>query len=74
MIYYKCPSCGRDLATRQIKYDTKLKEINELDETVEQKNILKSELINSLKLKKECCKLRVMMKHNLIDIIQPPIY
>lgn len=74
MIYYKCPSCGKELANRQIIYDKGLKEINESDKTTDEKNFLKSELINSLKLKSECCKLRVMMKHDLINIIQPSIY
>jgi DNA-directed RNA polymerase subunit N (RpoN/RPB10) len=74
MIYYKCPSCGCELANRQKQYDTKLKEINESSDSIEQKNILKTQLINSLKLKKICCKMRVMMKHDLINIIQPPIY
>ena len=74
MIYYKCPTCGREISTRQVKYDEGLKKINETNMSKKEKDVLKSGLINSLKLKKNCCKLRVMMKHDLINILQPSIY
>lgn len=61
MIYLRCPSCGTVIGNRQIIYETKLKEIENsinMDESakLEQKN----KLINSLELKRYCCKMRVL--------------
>ena len=69
MIYIKCPTCGRNIASRQKIYDEKLKEISDKNITIEEKEKLNTELINSLQLTKICCKMRVMMKHDLINII-----
>jgi DNA-directed RNA polymerase subunit N (RpoN/RPB10) len=69
MIYLKCPTCGRNIASRQKIYDEKLKEINDKNISIDEKEHLNTELINSLKLNKICCKMRVMMKHDLINII-----
>ena len=69
MIYLKCPTCGRKIASRQKIYDEKLKEIADKNIPIDEKEKLNTELLNSLQLDKICCKMRVMMKHDLINII-----
>jgi len=60
MIYLKCPSCGYIIGNRQIPYEKGLDEINSNPNTDEEtKLILKTKLIESLKIKKYCCKMRV---------------
>ncbi len=71
MIYIRCPSCGYILGNRQILYETKLEEIMNnpnLDEDA--KLDLKTKLVDSLKLKRYCCKMRVITFKQLTDIVK----
>ena len=72
MYYLKCPSCGNIISNRIIKISEEYDKINNdfklNDEEKEQK---RTDVINSLKLKRYCCKARVMTLPNLIDIINP---
>ena len=61
MIYIRCPSCGYILGNRQMLYEAKLDEIvsnPNLDEDA--KLDLKTKLVDNLKLKRYCCKMRVI--------------
>ncbi len=61
MIYLKCPTCGTVIGNRQIVYETKLEEIDNnpnIDEN--EKLTQKTKLIESLELKRYCCRMRVM--------------
>jgi DNA-directed RNA polymerase subunit N (RpoN/RPB10) len=71
MIYLKCPSCGTVIGNRQIAYEAKLQEIDnnpniDEDAKLEQKN----KLINSLELKRYCCKMRIMTFKSMPLIIK----
>lgn len=71
MIYIRCPSCGYILGNRQMLYETKLDEIvsnPNLDEDA--KLDLKTKLVDNLKLKRYCCKMRVITFKQLTDIIK----
>ena len=71
MIYIRCPSCGYILGNRQILYESKLDEIMNnpnLDEDA--KLDLKTKLVDSLKLKRYCCKMRVITFKQLTDIVK----
>lgn len=71
MIYLKCPSCGNILANRQKLYDEGLKEIesnSNNDEAMKLK--LKTQLVQSLKIKRYCCKMRVITYKNKIEIFR----
>ncbi len=70
MIYLKCPSCSNIIGNRQIIYEQQLEEIqnnSNIDES--EKLLLKTKLIDSLKLKRYCCKMRVITFKQLTDII-----
>ena len=69
MIYLKCPTCNTVLANREIIYEKGLEKIMNSNENDETKRKLKTELVNSLKLKNPCCKMRVMSYIQLTDII-----
>ena len=61
MIYLRCPSCATVIGNRQIIYETKLQEIeNNPNTDLEEKLKLKTALIDSLELKRYCCKMRLM--------------
>ena len=71
MIYIRCPSCGYILGNRQMLYEAKLDEIisnPNLDEDA--KLDLKTKLVDSLKLKRYCCKMRVITFKQLTDIVK----
>jgi DNA-directed RNA polymerase subunit N (RpoN/RPB10) len=70
MIYIKCPSCGLLLGNRQMVYEKGLDEINSNPNTDDEKKLeLKTKLIESLDIKRYCCKMRVMTYINMTEII-----
>ncbi len=70
MIYIKCPSCGLLLGNRQMVYEKGLEEINSNPNTDNEKKLeLKTKLVESLGIKRYCCKMRVMTYKNLPEII-----
>lgn len=72
MNYLKCPSCGNILSNRVLKMKKEYDEINNnFNLTDEEKQEKRTEVINSLKLKRYCCKSRVMTIPDLINIINP---
>ena len=71
MIYLKCPTCGYVLGNRQRMYDKGLEEIESNpnnDETT--KLELKNKLVESLELKRYCCKMRVISYKNKTEIFK----
>jgi DNA-directed RNA polymerase subunit N (RpoN/RPB10) len=71
MIYLKCPSCSTIIGNRQIIYENTLEQINNnsnIDDDT--KMIQKTKLIESLKLKRYCCKMRIVTFKQLTDIIK----
>ena len=72
MYYLKCPSCGNIISNRIIKINEEYDKINnDFKLSNEEKDKKRTEAINSLKLKRYCCKSRLMTLPNLIDIINP---
>jgi len=70
MIYMKCPSCGYLLGNIQIIYEKGLDEINSDPNTDEQTKLtLKTKLIESLEIKRYCCKMRVITFKQLTEIV-----
>lgn len=71
MIYLKCPTCGTVIGNRQIPYETALTEIDNnpnIDET--EKLEQKSKLLDSLGLKRYCCKMRIITFKSMPLIIK----
>lgn len=71
MIYIKCPSCGYLLGNRQIPYEKGIYDIENnsaIDEDAKMKQKIK--LIESLKIKRYCCKMRIITFKQLTDIIK----
>jgi DNA-directed RNA polymerase subunit N (RpoN/RPB10) len=67
----RCPTCGYILGNRQILYESRMEEIvNNPNTDDDIKLELKTKLIESLKLKRYCCKVRVMTFKQLTDIIK----
>jgi len=70
MIYMRCP-CGYILGNRQIFYESRMEEIvNNPNTDDDVKLELKTKLVESLKLKRYCCKVRVMTFKQLTDIVK----
>ena len=71
MIYLKCPTCGTIIGNRQIPYEAKLQEIDNnpnIDET--EKLDQKNKLVESLELKRYCCKMRIITFKSMPLIIK----
>lgn len=71
MIYLKCPTCGTIIGNRQIIYESKLEEIDN-DPNIDEPEKLeqKTKLVESLELKRYCCKMRVMTFMSKPNIIK----
>lgn len=71
MIYLKCPTCGYVLGNRQRIYELGLDEIESNPNNDEQKKLeLKQKLVDSLEIKRYCCKMRVITYKNKTEIIK----
>jgi DNA-directed RNA polymerase subunit N (RpoN/RPB10) len=71
MIYLKCPSCGYIIGNRQVIYESKLDEImNNPNTDDDEKLVLKTQLVESLGVKRYCCKMRIITFKQLTDIIK----
>ena len=72
MIYITCPTCGYFIGSKAIEYDTKKAEIcsnNELSEQQQADEIQK--LLKSLKIRRYCCRMRIMTTKDIVQDIIP---
>ena len=69
MLYYRCPECGNLLANKQLTWEKELAIICAKSIPEMEKNKMKKELLNKLKLKRYCCRMRIMGYVRLINII-----
>lgn len=68
MLYPRCPTCGENLAEKEIPYNTQMKEIeNNPKLDVEAKKKAKQKLLNSLGVPRYCCRMRIMGFINLAE-------
>lgn len=71
MIYLKCPTCGYVLGNRQKIYDKGLEEIESNPNNDEKTKLdLKNKLIESLEVKRYCCKMRIITYKNKTEIFK----
>lgn len=71
MLYITCPTCGTFLGNKTFEYETKKEKIcsdSKLNE--EEQGIQIKKLIQSLKLRRYCCKMRLMTYKNQDQIIE----
>ena len=72
MLYITCPTCGYFLGQKTIEYEQQKEKIcSNPNLSIEQREEELSKLIISLKLRRYCCKMRVMTYKNLVDYILP---
>jgi len=72
MIYLTCPTCGYFIGTKTIEYEEKKQKIcdnPELSDSDKELEIQK--LINSLKFRRYCCKMRLMTSKDIVQDILP---
>ena len=61
MEYLSCPTCGYFIGQKSIKYDKEKEKICESNDLSEEEKSLKiKKLLNSLGLRRYCCKMRLM--------------
>lgn len=69
-----CPSCRELLGDKQKYYERKMKEICQKQEfgtyTKEKADLEKMNLVNSLGLRRYCCKQRILSYVRVVDIIK----
>jgi DNA-directed RNA polymerase subunit N (RpoN/RPB10) len=72
MIYITCPTCGYFIGSKAIEYDTKKAEIcanTELSEQQQAEEIQK--LLKNLKIRRYCCRMRIMTTKDIVQDIIP---
>ena len=73
MLYLTCPTCGYFLGQKTIQYEEKKKIICSNPTLLqEEKDEQLAQLLNSLNLKRYCCKMRMMAYKDIVEIIIPP--
>jgi len=71
MLYLKCPTCKNILGNKQIPFEEELHNICENNDLTEQeKDDLKSDLLDKFNLDKYCCRMRILTYSKPIDIIK----
>jgi DNA-directed RNA polymerase subunit N (RpoN/RPB10) len=74
MLYSTCPTCGYFLGQNIIEWETKSKEIcDNPNNTKEAKEKLKEKLLKTLKIRRYCCRMRLMSYKDLVQEILPII-
>lgn len=72
MLYMTCPTCGYFIGQITVEYEEKKSNICDNPSlTQEEKDKQVSELLQSFKLRRYCCKMRVMSYKKLVEIILP---
>ena len=72
MKYITCPTCGYFLGNISHQYDLDKEKICTNPKlSLEQQNLKIQTLINDLRLRRYCCKMRVLTNKNLVDDILP---
>ena len=72
MLYISCPTCGYFLGNITQKYEKEKERICSDDSLSErEKAVAIQKLIKSLKLRRYCCKMRMLSYKNLVDDILP---
>tara|TARA_A100001015_G_scaffold320383_1_gene446554 strand:- start:990 stop:1223 length:234 start_codon:yes stop_codon:yes gene_type:complete len=72
MIYSSCPTCGFFIGNLVQEYENQCVKIcsnNSLSEEDQQKEI--SNLLKNIKVRRYCCRMRIMTSKNMVDEIMP---
>jgi DNA-directed RNA polymerase subunit N (RpoN/RPB10) len=74
MLYMFCPTCRELLGDKQKYYERKMAEICQKYDTgkytKEQSDMEKQNLVNSIGLRRYCCKQRILSYVRVVDIIK----
>ena len=70
MKYLVCPTCGKVLGDTEIDYEIKYAEIMSSNISEQEKNIKNKELIESMGIKRYCCKMRIFTQIDPYKIIR----
>jgi DNA-directed RNA polymerase subunit N (RpoN/RPB10) len=72
MLYSTCPTCGYFISQKIIEWETKSKVIcDNPNYTKEEKEKLKEELLKTIKLRRYCCRMRLMSYKDIVQDILP---
>lgn len=69
MLYPVCPTCGHLLADIEVEFTDKYEKINESKDSDEKKGKEIEKLFVEVKIKKYCCKMRLISYFNHIKTI-----
>ena len=72
MLYSTCPTCGYFLGQKILEWETKSKEIcDNPKNTKAEKEKLKEQLLKTIKLRRYCCRMRLMSYKDIVYDILP---
>jgi len=70
MLYTICPTCGHLLADIELEFTEKYNNITESKDAEQKKEKEIEKLFNDVKIKKYCCKMRLISYFDHIKVIQ----
>jgi len=70
MLYTICPTCGHLLADIELEFTEKYNNITESKDAEQKKDKDVEKLFNDVKIKKYCCKMRLISYFDHIKVIQ----
>ena len=70
MLYPVCPTCGHLLADIELEFTEKYNNITESKDAEQKKDKEIEKLFNDVKIKKYCCKMRLISYFDHIKVIQ----
>lgn len=70
MLYPVCPTCGHLLADIELEFTEKYNNITDSKDTEQKKDKEIEKLFNDVKIKKYCCKMRLISYFDHIKVIQ----
>jgi len=70
MLYTICPTCGHLLADIELEFTEKYNNITESKDAEQKKDKEIEKLFNDVKIKKYCCKMRLISYFDHIKVIQ----
>lgn len=72
MSYYKCVTCKTILANKELLYDKMLEDLCNREKSDNNETIQKEKqaILDKLELHRPCCRMRMLGKINLVDIIK----
>lgn len=71
MLYFVCPTCGTELAKKQLPFEEKVKKISSDSKLNDiQKTEKKTNALNEVGAKNQCCRMRLLTFIKTVEVVK----